>query len=139
MKRGGFTLLEMMVATLIMGIAVAGLLSGISGATRNAARVRDADRAALVARAKMDELLLDSTLARGAVVEGPLEPALLGGQDGGWKARVTAFENPPLRAPGIKAIDRIELEIWWMAGDARRTFLLDGYRTYVLQPRDVGL
>ena len=69
MSRRGFTLLEMMVATLIMGIAVVGLLSGISAATRNAARVGDADRAVLLARTKMDELLLDRNLARDATPE----------------------------------------------------------------------
>ena len=138
MTRRGFTLLEMMVATLIMGIAVVGLLSGISGATRNAARVGDADRAVLLARAKMDELLLDRALPRGAVVQGGIEPALLGGRGGGWNARVTPFENPPILVPGVQAIDRIELEIWWVAGEQRRTFRLDGYRTYTLLPRDVG-
>jgi prepilin-type N-terminal cleavage/methylation domain-containing protein len=39
MKRAGFTLLEMMVATVIMGIAVVGLLSGISSSMRNAAKL----------------------------------------------------------------------------------------------------
>ena len=34
----GFTLLEMLVASTIMAIAIVGLLSGIAGATRNAAR-----------------------------------------------------------------------------------------------------
>ncbi len=138
MSRRGFTLLEMMVATLIMGIAVVGLLSGISAATRNAARVGDADRAVLLARAKMDELLLDRTLARGGVAQGPIDAALLGGREGGWIARVTPFENPPVLFAGAPAIDRIELQIWWMAGGDRRTFNLDGYRTYALQPRDVG-
>ncbi len=61
--RCGFTLLEMIVATLIMGIAVVGLLSGISGATRNAARLRDYDRVAQVARWRMNELLVDSAAA----------------------------------------------------------------------------
>jgi general secretion pathway protein I len=138
MSRRGFTLLEMMVATLIMGIAVVGLLSGISASTRNAARVGDSDRAVLLARAKMDELLLDRTLARGALVRGPIHEALLGGRNGGWIARVTGFENPPVVAPGIQVIDRIELQVWWMAGEERRTFNLDGYRTYTLQPRDLA-
>ena len=40
----GFTLLEMIVATTIMGVAVTGLLAGLSGATRNAARLRDYER-----------------------------------------------------------------------------------------------
>ncbi len=57
--RRGFTLLEVMVASLIMGIAVAGVLSGLAGAARNASRLTDYDRATLVAKQKMDELLLD--------------------------------------------------------------------------------
>ena len=50
MGRRGFTLLEMVVATAIMGIAVVGLLSVLAGATRNAARLRDYDRVAQLAR-----------------------------------------------------------------------------------------
>ena len=57
----GFTLLEVMVAALVMGIAVAGVLSGLAGAARNAARLTEYDRATLVAKQKMDELLADPT------------------------------------------------------------------------------
>ena len=57
MKRNrGFTLLEVMVATTIMAIAVVGLLSSLSASLRNAARLTDNDRSALLARRKMDEL-----------------------------------------------------------------------------------
>jgi Tfp pilus assembly protein PilV len=49
----------MLVATLIMGIAVIGLMSEITASMRNATRVTNRDRAALLARSKMDELLLD--------------------------------------------------------------------------------
>ena len=52
----GFTLLEMLVATLIMGLAVVGLLSGISTSMRNAARLADYDRVTLLARARQREL-----------------------------------------------------------------------------------
>src|SRR5205814_2063081 len=72
-SRRGFTLLEVLVATTIMGVAVVTLLSALSTSVRNATRLTDYDRAALLARAKMDALLVDPALPRrvgvGAVVK----------------------------------------------------------------------
>jgi prepilin-type N-terminal cleavage/methylation domain-containing protein len=87
--RKGFTLLEMMAATVVMGIAVVGLLSGISTSMRNAGRLTDYDRAVLLARARMGELLVDRTLPKQTIIEGQFEPALAGGIEGGWRARVS--------------------------------------------------
>jgi len=53
MRTRGFTLLEVLVATLIMGLAVVGLLSAISTSMRNAARLTDYDRVAMVARPRV--------------------------------------------------------------------------------------
>ena len=65
----------MIVATTIMGVAVTGLLAGLSGATRNAARLRDYDRVVQLARLRMNELLLDERLPRDTVVSGEFDPA----------------------------------------------------------------
>ena len=59
----GFTLLEILVATTIMGIAVVGLMSSLSTSMRNATHITDADRAAQIARNKMSELVVESELA----------------------------------------------------------------------------
>jgi general secretion pathway protein I len=139
MKRAGFTLLEMMVATVIMGIAVVGLLSGISGSMRNAARLTDHDRAVMLARTKMDELLLDRAFPMHAVIEGRFQPALVGGVQGGWRARLLPFETIPGAGPGTLALERMELEVWWMSGEQRRTFALEGYRSAVLTPQDAAM
>ena len=121
----------MIVATTIMGIAVVGLLSGISGATRNAARLREYDRAVQLARLRMNELLVDQRSRATRSLTAPFDPAQTGGLEAGWQARVTPFEMPPVLSPGQMALDRIELEVWWMSGAQRRTFTLDGYRPRV--------
>jgi hypothetical protein len=129
----------MVVATLIMAIAVVGLLSGISGATRNAARLRSYDRAVQLARLRMNDLLMDYTMPRDTLVSGMFDPALTGGIESGWRARLANFEMPPTRAAGQLALDRIELEIWWASGGDRRTFALDAFRSHVLRPADLAL
>lgn len=133
-NRRGFTLLEVLVATAIMGMAVAGLLSALSASMRHVGRLTDYERIAQVARAQMDTLLADTKLPRGMVMEQPFDPSSLGGAQGGWRARMTTFEGPPNAAPGIPVLERVELEIWWMSGDQRRTYVVEGYRRAVLKP-----
>jgi len=133
----GFTLLEVLVATTIMGIAITGLLSGIAGATRNAARVRDHDRAVQLARLRMNELLVDFRLPRDVPVGGMFDPALTGGIEAGWQARLTNFELPPIMAPGQIALDRIGLEVWWNSGGQRRSLTLEAFRPRILKPEDI--
>ena len=131
----GFTLLEMLVATTIMGIAVAGLMSGISSSTRNAARLRDYDRVVQLARLRMNTLLADPSAAR----EGIFDPAITGGLECGWSAQAGVAESAT-SAPttGDWVLDRVQLEIWWMSGAARRTFTLESYRRRKLRPQDSG-
>jgi type II secretory pathway pseudopilin PulG len=129
----------MVVATLIMAIAVVGLLSGISGATRNAARLREYDRAVQLARLRMNDLLMDYLMPRDTLVTGAFDRALTGGIESGWRARLENFEMPPSPAAGQLALDRIELVVWWANGNERRTFTLDAFRTRVLRSGDVAV
>jgi general secretion pathway protein I len=124
----GFTLIEVLVATLIMGIAVTGLLSGLAAASRNAARLTDYDRATLLAKSKMDELLVDHKLPRKTPLGATFDPALCGGVTAGWNAVITPFETAPGGGAGRWVVDRIELEIWWMNGATRRAYSLEGFR-----------
>jgi len=137
-RRRGFTLLEMIVATTIMGIAVVGLLSGISTSTRNAARLRDYDRVVQLARLRMNDLLLDDRAPLNSLIEGGFDKALTGGLEAGWRATVTLAETVPSPAPGDFALDRVQLEVWWMAGPQRRTFALESYRRRTLRPSDMA-
>ena len=127
----------MVVATTIMGIAVVGLLSGLSGAVRNAARLRDYDRAVQLAQLRMNDMLLDDGLPRNVDLQGVFDASLNGGVQSGWRARLSSFELPPAPVPGQLSLDRIELEVWWIYGAQRHTFNLDGYRRHFLQPEDI--
>lgn len=135
--RRGFTLLEMIVATTIMGIAVAGLMSGIASTTRNAARLRDYDRVVQLARLRMNGLLADPRVPVNVQQEGRFDPALTGEMECGWRAMVTVAEKSPVPQPGEYVLDRVQLEIWWMSAGKRRTFPLEGYRRRTLRPEEV--
>ena len=138
MKQRGFTLLEVLVASLVMAIAVTGLLSALSTSLRTASRLTDYDRAALLGRQKMDELMLATKVQKLEVIEGSWAPELTGGLQIGWRARITPFEVPKGGAPGTPILERIELEIWWMSGAQRRTFVLEGFRRAIMTPDEAA-
>jgi general secretion pathway protein I len=137
LKSRGFTLLEVLVATLIMAVAVTGLLSAISTSLRSASRLTDYDRATLLARQKMDELLIAKGLPKLTTFDGGWEREVTGAVNMGWRARLTPFEMPPSAGPGTPFLERVELEIWWMNGNQRRTLTLEGFRRAVLMPQDL--
>jgi len=128
-RRSGFTLLEVLVATVIMGIAVAGLIAGLSQSVRNASRLTDHDRAAMLARTKMNELLTDVTLPFDGSIEGKFDADQSGGVPSGWRAALRPFEMPPRAGPGTVILQQIALELWWQpATGTRRTIRIESYR-----------
>jgi len=133
-QQRGFTLLEALVATMIMGVAIAGILDALAASSRNASRLTQADRAVVLARAKMDELLVNDALPRNQLVDGIFSGAEAGAINTGWRARVTPLEAAPGALDLNWVIDRVELEIWWMDGATRRSFSLEGYRRSLLPP-----
>lgn len=122
-SRRGFSLLEVLVATLIMGIAITGLIAGLSQSVKNAARLSEYDRAAMLARTRMNDLLLDVTLPFEGAVEGTFDATH------GWRAETKPFDAQPQAGPGSLILQQIALEIWWQPeSGARRTMQLTGYR-----------
>ncbi|HLJ47774.1 MAG TPA: type II secretion system protein [Bryobacteraceae bacterium] len=138
MRNRGFTLLEVLVATLIMAIAVTGLLSTLSTSMHNAARLTAYDRATLLARQKMDELLLAKEAPLMTPIEGVWDPSLTGNVQCGWRAVIEPFEVPPKAGPYTPMLERVRLEIWWMDRDQRKTFSLSGFRRGFLKPAQVA-
>ena len=131
--RRGFTLLEVLVATVILAVAITGLLSALSGSLNNISHVTEADRAAVLARRKMDELITLRDLPRNGELSGQWDEDA--GVEGGWHALITPFETSPASIKGGFELDRVQLEVWWMASGRRHTFAVDGYRS--IQIKDV--
>lgn len=126
----GFTLLELLVATVILGVAVAALLGGLSGSIRNASRLSDYDRAAIAARQKMEELLLDPQFPRFTQVGGQLAEGIT------WRARMLPFDMPQQAGAGSPVVDRLELDAIWQSGGNQKSIRLEGYRRGFLRQGD---
>ena len=124
-SRQGFSLLEVLVATVIMGIAVTALITGLSQSVHNAARLSGYDRAAMLARTKMNDLLLDPSLPLDGAAQGQFDEAT------GWRATARPFDAQPNAGPGSLILQQIALEIWWQpASGSRRSLQLSGYRPF---------
>ena len=136
-RQSGFTLLEVLVATVILATAIAGLMSALSGSLRVASRLTDYDRAAMLARRKMEEITTERRLPRFTQLQGLYDRAQTNGSPSGWRAIVTPFEVPPNPTPGIPIVERIQVTVWWTSGGQERTFEVDGFRRFYLTPQDV--
>jgi type II secretion system protein I len=131
----GFTLLEVIVATMIMAVAVVAFLGTLHTSIRNTDKLSDYDRAALFAQHKMDELLLDPAMPSFAKLGG----MYLAGEDpgsSGWRAVVAPYEYPPKPQPGMNILSQVRLEVWWIRNGNRRTFVVDGFRRATLNKDD---
>jgi hypothetical protein len=131
----------MIVATTIMSIAVVGMLSGLAASTRNAARLRDYDRMAQLARLQMNDLLTDPRFRGTLTLNGTWDPSITGGLQAGWQAKADNFgQSPPAHKPmvGEMVLDRVVLTVWWMSGETRRTFTMETMRRRVVALTDAG-
>lgn len=123
-SQGGFTLIEMLVATLIMAIAVTALMSNLSTSTNNLLSASDIDRLTSLSKSKMDELIVQPGRMDG-IYEGILDADAQGQVRGRWRAVVTLSAMSPT---GLDRLERIQLETWIQIGSKRRILQLETYR-----------
>ena len=121
----GFTLLETLVAVAVLGTAVAAVMSGISGSLRNVGRAEDYQRAVLLARAQMNELLALPSWKNGQSWRGDWN------QDYRWSARAEEIPGRPAAA-GDRVLMRLLLVGAWKTPRGRKTL---EFETVRMQPR----
>jgi general secretion pathway protein I len=138
----GFTLLEILVATAVMGTAVAALFSLLSGALGNASRLQAPSRALLLGQSRMNELLsagIDTGL--GTLMAMPLDQKLQGRWDDQyrWEAQATRWNAPPDTAPGQPVLVRIALDVFWKTqpGKLEKKLSLETFQLRPEPPRSV--
>ncbi len=124
----GFSLLEMIVATAILGIAIIGLMTLTTTVLANAARIREYDRAAMLARTTMNQLLVEEPLPLGRNLTGTYESGL------GWEARVEPFFMPTPPQAGSTMLVRIRLSVWWDSDGRRKRLKLESFRRMIIRP-----
>lgn len=112
----GFTLLEILVATAILGAAVAALFGLLTGSLGNMRRLRGPSQALLVAQTRMNELLA-AGINPGKDMPGtiPLDQKVEGQWDDHyrWEARATHFHPPEHLVPGQKIMVRFVVDVFW--------------------------
>ncbi len=93
-RRGahGFTLLEVMVALVVLAIALGALSKGVSSYLANATYLQDRTLATWVAENRITELQLTQAWPKADTTKGS---ALMAGREWYWVQKVTAIEGRP--------------------------------------------
>ena len=141
-RQRGFTLLEALVATAVLGAAVVGMLGLLSGALRNADRLQAPEQALLLGRSTLNELISAGlTTQDGGVVEMPFDQKIGGrwNEQFRWEAVATRIRSSPQPVPGETLLARIALDVFWKTGAGREERKLS-FETYQLrlEPPKVG-
>ena len=119
-------MLEVLVASIILAVAVSALLGNLSMSTVNLFRTNDIDRLTFLSKRKMDELISVQTLPRGRVMEGVLETNAENKAIAGFRAQIL----PGLRNNDTREVlEKVWLETWLDSGAKRRVLRLESYRT----------
>jgi general secretion pathway protein I len=129
--QAGYTLIEVLVAFVVLALALTFLLGTLSGSTRQVRWSADAGRAALHAQSLLADVGVGEVLQPGHT-EGELEDGRYR-----WQLDVTPYEDPlhpggPLQDPFAAQLLRLRLELAWGNGARAQRLVLESLR--MVQP-----
>jgi prepilin-type N-terminal cleavage/methylation domain-containing protein len=114
----GFTLLEVLVSTVLLGTVVVAMLGLSSQSLRNIARMKPQEAALLHAREKMNEILLREEL----------EPIVQSGRwnDGAaWQVQISPSGRDAQLQDQTFSLFQIRLIVSWMDADKTKTYTVE--------------
>ena len=131
-RADGFTLLEVLVATAVLGTAVAALFSLLSGSLANVRRLEAPEQALSLARTRMNELLAVRSQGPGMHETLPLDQKIEGrwNDQFRWEAVATRVPTPTEPAPGEPILVRVVLDTFWKSegSERERQLTLESYQ-----------
>lgn len=135
----GFTLLEVLVALVLLGIGVGMGYTAISGSTRLDGKMTAHTAAVALARAKLDEALANPLFA----LANEKKEDRYAGVDFGYRAVLAPLAvlepDKKLLIPGFKSeLQRIDIEVFWGSKDAPESYKLTSYRVAPPAPGAAG-
>jgi general secretion pathway protein I len=117
---GGFTLLEVLTAMMILTISIVVIFELFSGGLRSASLSNKYTRAIFHARAKMEATLLADTLMEGET-EGIVN------EDYRWRLSIVPLESEEdsgILKRSVETVFRLTVDIMWSDGEKERTFTI---------------
>jgi len=104
----GFTLIEVLVAAAVLGMAASALFGLFSRSLFNLRKIEDLHRYELAAQDVMNRVLFLPTLAAPAVAEGAIDNA-----GGRWTVKITPWAPASLEAKPGQAILKVDVIVSW--------------------------
>lgn len=120
-RRAGFTLLEMLVAMVLLAIGITGAMAALSGTLQGAGLAEEYTTAGLLAQSRLTELEQVDGLIEGTA-EGDFGEDYPGWR---WEQEVVQAESEGLL--------QVTVTVIWQSGSTERTYTLTTYR---LQPAE---
>lgn len=119
----GFTLIEVMVAAAVIGIAATALFSLFSNSLSNLKKIEDVHHYQLAGEDLMNRVLLLSSLPGGATIEGKVAPL-----NARWVVTVTPWIPSSLDGHPADAVMKIDVEVFWPGRSSERSVKLEAIK-----------
>ena len=109
---GGFTLVEVLAALLLIAIVIPVVMQGMSLGSNAASKARHRDEAAGLAQSKLSEIIATGQYQNG-VLAGDFSPDW---PDYRWEAHLQPIQNSSYSSTGGATLQELNLQVLWQGG-----------------------